>query len=297
MKTNDLYNEVTKQVIAQIKEGVPPWVRPWKDSKVPGIGMIPSNLISGRLYSGSNILLLWLTAHSRAYPNLQFCTYNQVASIGASVRKGEKASHIIFTKHVLRKDEATGDEKGGTIVKGYPVFNVAQLEKVPDKYLEPQQEPTAHAKHDESIAFVRGVGAKFVHGGNKAMYVPSADEIHLPSLSAFRDEAAYWGTCHHELTHWTGSNERLKREFGKRFGDERYAFEELVAELGSAFLCARLGFEPTFRSASYIDNWIKVLGNDNRAILSAASYAGQASDWLWKKSFGEVEERQLEAAE
>jgi antirestriction protein ArdC len=298
MKVNDLYTTVTTEIVRQLEEGTPPWVRPWKDDRRKGVGMIPSNLITGRLYSGGNILLLWLTSQSRGYPSMQYCTYNQVNSIGASVKKGEKASHIIFTKHLLRKDEDSGDEKGGTIVKSYPVFNLAQLDKVPEKYLVEQEQPAEFASHELALKFVRGSGAKFVHGGTRACYVPTTDEIHLPSFSAFSSEDAYWGVCHHELTHWTGHDGRLARTFGKRFGDGAYCMEELVAELGSAFICARLGFEPSFRSASYIESWLKVLKADTRAVFTAASYAGQASDYLWNRSFAEMqEEPQRQAAE
>ncbi len=256
--------------------------------------MIPSNLITGRLYSGGNILLLWLTALQRDYRSMQFCTYHQVNGIGASVKKGEKAAHIIFTKHVTKTDEQTGDEKGSTIVKSYPVFNLAQLDKVPEKYLGPQEEPAQFASHDQAIAFARGIGATFIHGGSRACYVPMTDEIHLPSFSAFVDEPAYWGTTCHEVTHWSGHTDRLGRAFGKRFGDAAYSMEELCAELGSAFLCARLGFAPSFRSASYIDNWLKVLKSDNRAIFTAASYAGQAADYLWNRAFAEDQRQAAE---
>lgn len=300
MKTNDLYTSVTTEIIRMLEAGTPPWVQPWKDDRRKGVGMIPSNLITGRLYSGGNILLLWLTSQARGYPSMQYCTYNQVNGIGATVKKGEKASFIIFTKHVLRSDNESDEKRGGTIVKSYPVFNLAQLEKVPEKYLVPQEEPGEFANHEQALAFVKGSGAKFVHGGSRACYVPTADEIHMPSFSAFQnDEAAYWGVCHHELTHWTGHSDRLGRTFGKRFGDAAYSVEELVAELGSAFICARLGFEPSFRSASYIDSWLKVLKGDNRAVFTAASYAGQASDYLWNRAFAEEkqEEPQREAAE
>ncbi|WP_322884188.1 zincin-like metallopeptidase domain-containing protein [Sinorhizobium medicae] len=295
MKVNDLYASVTTVIVKQLEEGVPPWVRPWKDDRMKGIGMMPSNLLTGRLYSGSNVLLLWLTAMQRDYSSMQFCTYNQVNSINAKVRKGEKATHVIFTKHTVRKDEVSGEDKASTIAKTYPVFHVSQLENVPTQYLEPQQEESKFASHDQAIAFAKGTGAKFVHGGTRACYVPTTDEIHLPSFSAFVDEPAYWGTTCHEVTHWSGHEHRLDRTFGKRFGDAAYSMEELCAELGSAFLCARLGFAPSFRSASYIDSWLKVLKADNRAIFTAASHAGQAADYLWNRAF--AEEQQREAAE
>lgn len=290
MKIKDLYQFVTNTVIAQLQEGVPPWVRPWADERVPGIGMIPSNLITGRLYSGSNILLLWLTATSMGYPNLQFCTYQQVNSIGAKVRKGEKAAHVIFTKHLMNKDEETGQDKASVVVKSYPVFNLSQLEGVPERYLEPQQPDSAEPKNQKATRFVRGTGIKVHHGANKAAYYPARDEIVMPTMGAFENEDAYWGTLNHELTHASGHKDRLARTFGRRFGDQAYAFEELVAELGSAFLCARLGIAGSFRSASYMDSWLKVMIADHRAVFTAASYAGQAADWLWKQAHGDGEQ-------
>jgi antirestriction protein ArdC len=297
MKINELYKGVTATIVAQLEEGVPPWTRPWKDSKLKGVGMIPTNLITGRLYSGGNILLLWLTAHARGYDNLQFCTYNQVNGIGAKVKKGEKSTHVIFTKHVTRKDEESGDEKPGTIVKTYPVFHLSQLENVPDKYLELQQ-PEEDPVGDKRVKlFVGGTGVKVTFGSNKAAYYPVRDEIVMPTVGVFENQDAFTGTLYHELIHATGHKDRLNREFGKRFGDKAYSFEELVAELGSAFLCARFGIQPTFRSAAYIADWLKVLGADNRAVFSAASYAGHASEWLWKKVYAEERQEYKEAAE
>lgn len=295
MKTAELYQSVTDTVIKQLEEGVPPWVRPWKDERRKGVGMIPSNLLTGRLYSGGNILLLWLTAQSREYPSMQFCTYNQVNTIGAQVRKGEKATHVIFTKHVMRKDEETGDEKPGAVVKLYPVFNVSQLDKVPEQYLVPQEQESTPIADFRIKSFAGATGIKVSFGSAKAAYYPARDEIVMPNVGMFESPEAFTGTLMHEKIHGTSHKNRLNRQLGKRFGDEAYSFEEIIAELGSAFLCARFGIEPSFRSASYIQSWLKVLKGDNRAILSAASYAGQASDWLWNKVYHQDERR--EAAE
>ncbi len=287
MKLAKFYQDVTDEVIRQLETGVPPWTRPWHDSKRMGVGMVPSNLVSGRLYSGSNVLLLWMNAVASGYPYLQYCTYNQVNSIGAKVRKGERAAHIIFTKHVLNKDEESGEEKPSTIVKTYPVFNVAQLENLDTKYLEPQKSPDTRSSHVEANQLVSASGVPVVHQGNKAFYSTATDSVTLPPYESFVDDSSYWGVALHELTHATGAKHRLDRRFGKRFGDMDYAAEELVAELGSAFLCARLEFQPSFRSAGYIESWLKVLKSDNRAVFAAASHAGQSSDWLWYRAFPE----------
>lgn len=288
MKTHDLYKTITETVIKQLEEGVPPWVRPWKDDRLHGVGMIPTNLVTGRRYSGGNILLLWMVAHAYGYSNLQFCTFQQANQEGMSVLKGSKSHTVIFTKHTLRKDEDGGDDKPSTIVKAYPVFHISQLDKVPEKYLAPQQTgPEVESEHSQRVILARGCGVTVQHGGNKACYVPSRDEVHMPTMKAFVDEEAYWQTLMHEFTHATAHEKRCGRKLGKRFGDEQYAAEELVAELGSAFICARLDIPAGFRSASYIDNWLKVLKGDSRAIFTAASYAGQAADWLWNKSHPE----------
>lgn len=297
MKINDLYNTVTATVIKQLEDGVPPWVRPWRDERLHGVGMIPTNLVTGRRYSGGNILLLWMNAQAQGYRNLQFCTYQQLNSIGASVKKGERASYVIFTKHIMRKGEGDEEDKPGTIVKTYPVFNLAQLDKVPAEYLSPQPKPEPESGDAGSprVKLARGCGVHVQHGGNRACYIPSKDEVQMPPPSSFVDDEAYWQTLMHEFTHATAHEKRCGRKLGKRFGDEQYAFEELVAELGSAFLCARLDIPAGYRSASYIDNWLKVLKQDNRAIFTAASYAGQGADWLWNTAFHQ--EQKLEAAE
>jgi antirestriction protein ArdC len=297
MKINDLYSSVTAVVIKQLEDGVPPWIRPWRDERIQGVGMIPSNLVSGRRYTGGNILLLWLAAHLNGYSNLQFCTYQQVNSIGATVRKGERATHVIFTKHIMREED--GEQRGQTIVKSYPVFNLSQLDKVAEQYLVPQQAETEGLPENASpsVILARGCRVNIQFGGNQACYIPSKDEVQMPRPSSFVDDEAYWQTLMHELIHATAHEKRCNRKLGKRFGDEQYAFEELVAELGSAFLCARLGIPAGYRSASYLDNWLKVLKQDTRAIFTAASYAGQGADYLWNTAFPKVEEKQLEAAE
>lgn len=288
MKTVDLYNSVTQRVVTELEAGTPPWTKPWREDKLKGVGLLPSNLATGRLYSGSNVLLLWLAATQHGFSSLQFCTYRQANEMGAKVKKGARATHVIFTKHVMREDTETGEEKAGTVVKTYAVFHHSQLEGVPDKYLEPQMPSDREETHAEAVELRESSGVTTIHGANKAAYYPARDEIVMPNLAVFEGEDAYWGTWCHEGIHATGHKSRLDRVYGKRFGDAGYAFEELVAELGSAFLCARLGIAPSFRSASYIAGWLKVLKGDNRAIFSAASYAGHAADWLWKKAFPEA---------
>jgi len=294
MDINKLYKEVTATVIKQLENGVPPWVRPWRDSRIHGVGMIPSNLVTGRLYSGGNVLLLWMAAHQRGYDNLQFCTFKQIQEMGGSVRKGERATHIIFTKHIARKDD---EDKPSTFVKSHAVFHTSQIENLDTKYLHPQQadEGVSVPKNEVAVQFERRTGIPIRHEGNKAFYSPAQDVVVVPAFSAFKDEEGYHGTLCHELVHGSGHASRLNRQYGKRFGDEKYAVEELIAELGSAYFCARLGYAPSFRSSSYLASWLKVLKADNRVIFSAASHAGQAAEWLWNQAH--TDQPSLEAAE
>ena len=286
MKIQDLYASVTAEVIKQLEDGVPPWVRPWKDSKVHGLGSLPSNLLTGRLYSGSNVLLLWMVAAQRGYQHLQYCTYDQANAMGARVRKGEKACHVIFTKRDVKTDE-NGEEKAYTLARAYSVFNLDQLENVPEDKLVPQVVEDDTPTNTRAVAIAKASGITFRHGGSCACYKPTLDIIEMPMLRDFESEDSYFGTLFHEITHATGHRARLNRDLSGRFGDEKYAAEELVAELGSAFTCARLGMQSTFRSASYIASWLKVLRKDNRAIFTASSYAGQAANWMWDAAFAE----------
>lgn len=168
-------------------------------------------------------------------------------------------------------------------MKAYTVFNVEQIEGLPAQY-QPTPAPDVAPLPliEDAEAFFTGTGAVFRHGGNQAFYAPAADFIQLPPPEAFRDAESYAATKAHELTHWTGHKDRMAREFGKRFGDKAYAFEELVAELGSAFLCADLGVTPETREdhASYLAHWLDVLKSDKRAIFTAAAHAQRAADYL-----------------
>lgn len=292
MKVQDLYAAVTKQIIADLESGVPSWVRPWRDSRVPGVGMIPSNLETGRIYSGSNILLLWMAAQQRGFDSLQFCTYQQAQRMGAKVKKSEKATSIIFTKHGSKKDEESGEEKPSTIVKAYAVFNVGQLEGVPDKYLHAQQPLDLEEPRLKVRDLVNAAGIDVRFGYNRACYIPKEDCIQMPAYGAFEDEAAFTSTLMHESVHWTSHAKRLDRKISTRFASPEHAFEELVAEIGAAYVCGRLGYEPHTRSASYLESWLKVLKSDTRAIFTASSYAGHAATYLWELGFGKEETRQ-----
>jgi antirestriction protein ArdC len=215
-------------------------------------------------------------------------TFKQALEFEAHVRKGEQGSLVVYADKIIRSetDATTGEEAERAIpfMKGYTVFNVEQIEGLPEHFYakpDPKGEPVQRIERAES--FFAATRADIVHGGSRACYIVSRDHIHMPCIDCFRDAESYYATLAHEATHWTRHPSRLDREFGrKRWGDEGYAMEELVAELGSAFRSADLELTPEVREdhASYIASWIKVLKDDKRAIFTAASHAQRAVDFL-----------------
>jgi antirestriction protein ArdC len=215
-------------------------------------------------------------------------TFKQALELGGHVRKGEHGSLVVYADRISRteRDEATGEEAEREIpfLKGYTVFNVEQVEGLPQHFYavaEPRLEEVA--RNVQADAFFVATHADIRHGGDRAYYTMAEDRVQMPPFEAFRDAESYYATLAHELTHWTRHPLRLEREFGrKRWGDEGYAMEELVAELGAAFLSADLGLTPEPRAdhAAYIGSWLEVLKNDKRAIFAAASHAQRAADFL-----------------
>lgn len=278
-----LYEEVTARIVALLEQGVKPWQQPWKSVSAKGHALIPTNAATGRGYTGMNVILLWLEANAKGYPSHGWMTFRQANDLGARVRKGEKSCTVIYTKTT---EKEVDDGKGGTelkkvpILKTYHVFNLAQLDDLPPAYLAPVQPMPEDERLDGLRNLVRAAGIKVSYGGREACYMPHRDEVRVPAYGDFVSDDAFASVLLHELVHATGHRERLNRTYGKRFGDEAYAAEELVAEMGSAFLCAHLGFEHERESAAYLDSWLKVMKADARAIFTAASYASRAADWL-----------------
>lgn len=280
----DLYTHVTGSIVRALEQGVRPWLRPWNASN-GGSAALPRRH-NGLPYQGVNVLLLWGEAAARGYGATTWMTYRQAQELGGFVRKGESGSLVVYADRISRsEDDENGEsvERSIPFLKSYTVFNVEQIEGLPEQYRPqppaPISEAPRHAKAEELITATR---ATLRYGGNRAFYAPGPDVIQLPPPPSFRDMESYYGTVLHELTHWTGHSVRCAREFGKRFGSEAYAFEELVAELGSAFLCAELGVTPDVREdhAAYLASWLKVLKNDKRAIFTAAAQAQRAADYL-----------------
>lgn len=281
---SDLYTRVTERVVADLERGARPWLKPWTSGS-PRITRPRRH--NGMPYRGINVLLLWGEAIDRGYGVPLWMTYRQARELGAHVRQGEHGTTVVYADRMVRNetDDAGHDvERVIPFLKAYSVFNVAQIENLPAQYL-PQPEPQTDKLKLLALAeaFIAATGATIRHGGDRAYYSPKLDLIQLPVPEVFRDAESYAATTAHELTHWTAHPSRLNRDFGgQQFGDTGYAREELVAELGSAFLCADLGITPEPREdhASYLAHWIAVLKDDKRAIFAASAHAQKAVDFL-----------------
>jgi len=278
----DVYARVTAQIINAIEQGVGTWRMPWHISG--RYAFSPINVASKKPYRGINTVCLWAAAQAKGYERGEWATYQQWLDKGAQVRKGEKATLVVFWKFAndsgeSQEDGAESSRSRLLFTRGYSVFNAAQVDGYTPKVDAdvPMPERIAHAE-----AFFGAIGASVQHGGNQAFYAPATDHIQMPPFGAFSDNVSYYSTLAHEHTHWTAPTARCDRQLGKRFGDNAYAAEELIAELGAAFTCAHLGLstEPREDHAQYLASWLRVLKADSKAIFTAASKAQHATDWL-----------------
>lgn len=285
----DIYSRITDQIIAHLEKGVKPWTQPWNAAHAAGPVTRPLRF-NGEPYSGINILTLWASAMERSFAAPIWMTFRQARELGGHVRKGEKGSPVVYANSIQRTelDEKSGEDVDVTIpfMKGYTVFNIDQIEDLPAHYYavaDGAVNPDERDAHSE--AFFSALGARILNGGNAAFYRPASDHIQMPMFEAFFDAQGYYATLAHECIHWTRHPSRLDRSFDQqRFGDVGYAKEELVAELGAAFLSADLGLKLEDRQdhAAYIGSWLQVLRDDKRAIFAAAAHAQRAADYLHK---------------
>jgi antirestriction protein ArdC len=282
----DLYTRVTDQIIAQLETGTRPWVQPWQAAHAAGEVSRPQRF-NAAPYRGINVVLLWLAAMQQRFTCPLWMTYRQAAELGGQVRRGEKGSLVVYASSFTRRETADDGEEheyGVPFLKSYSVFNCEQIDGLPARYYakaQPTLQPFERIGRAER--FFAATGADIRHGGGMAYYNSAADYIQMPPLESFRDAESYYATLAHEATHFTKHPSRLARDFGRqRWGDEGYSMEELVAEMGAAFLCADLGITPEVREdhAAYIASWLKVLGNDKRAVFGAAAHAQRAADYL-----------------
>jgi len=296
----NVYSRITNLIVEELEKGVRPWLKPWNAEHAAGRITRPLRH-NGQPYSGINVLTLWTEATAQGFSCPIWMTYKQAQELGAQVRKGEKGSPVVFADRLHRKEtDDNGDEISREIpfLKGYTVFNCEQIDGLPAHYTAPAAPVLDPVQRIEAIEqFFAKTGADIKHGGNRAYYAIQNDYVQMPPFETFRDAESYYATLAHEMTHWTRHEKRLNREFGrKRWGDEGYAAEELVAELGSAFLSADLGLTPEPREdhASYVANWLAVLKNDNRAIFTAAAHAERACGYM--HSLQSKDEKEREAA-
>jgi antirestriction protein ArdC len=252
--------------------------------------MRPVNIASKKAYRGVNVVALWAYAEEFGYSSGTWGTYKQWSEAGAQVRKGEKAAYVVFYKELeFAADAETGDAETATrfFARATPVFAAEQV----DGYQVPVIDPlpaTVITPIEQAEAFVAATGASITYGGSRAFYRPSTDTIQIPPREAFigsptsTPAESFYSTICHELTHWTSAENRCNRQLGKRFGDDAYAIEELVGELGAAFLCAdlRITDEPRADHAQYLASWLSVLKADKKAIFTAASKASEAAAFL-----------------
>jgi antirestriction protein ArdC len=289
-----IYETITAKILAAIEANPGDPIMPWQRGGARPV--LPTNAVTGQDYRGVNILSLWVTALERGYGSGEWATLRQWNEKGACVRKGEKASPIVFYKEFdVTPEDGGGDGDNGNdmgndtgrrrVARGYWVFAAEQVEGYAPATALP---PNPIARIAAAQAYVAGAGARVIVGGAQACYRPSTDTIHMPDEARFFDTdgrtraEAFHAVEFHELVHWAGARPRLDRQLGKRFGDDRYAAEEIIAETGSAFLCARVGIapEPHPDHARYIHHWLSVMKGDSRAIFAAAAKAQEAVSYL-----------------
>ncbi len=271
--------QLVADVVAQLERGTAPWVRPWSTS---GTSDMPHNLDTQRAYHGVNVIQLWMTQTACGYPTAEWCTFNQAKALGATVRKGEHGTAVWFIKPRVTADR---DEDGaerttfrGVTFKQFTVFNRCQIDGLPQ--METLPEPDRFEAIEDAENYLKAINADVRFGGDAAFYSPALDFIACPRPERFVDAAAFYATQLHEHVHWTSHPSRKDRTVGKRFGDDAYAFEELIAELGAAFLTAELRLAGALRHAEYLATWARVLRNDPKALWTAASSASDAVAFL-----------------
>ncbi|WP_018899532.1 zincin-like metallopeptidase domain-containing protein [Rhizobium sp. 2MFCol3.1] len=303
----DIYSRVTDKIIAELDRAVRPWTQPWQSTS-PSQTVTRPLRHNGEPYSGINVLLLWSEAIARGFSSSTWMTYRQALELGEAVRKGETGTTVVFASSIIRTETVEhGDdvERSIPFIKAYTVFNTDQIKGLDGRHQANVDLSDPFDRIGQAGRFFANTGALIRHGGSCAYYAAAKDYIQMPLLDSFVDEASYVAVLSHEMTHWTSAAGRLDRDLSRYAKDRtERAREELIAELGSAFLCADLGITPELEPrpdhASYIDGWLNVLRGDKRAIFQAAAHAQRAADYLHylqpRIITGEDEEDEEEAA-
>ncbi|POF88752.1 ArdC family protein [Pseudomonas putida] len=294
---SDIYLDVTNKIVSALSQGVIPWIKPWTTSGSSADAPFPINAITRRPYAGINIPLLWAEARLRGYRQDRWLTYNQARKAGGHVRKGEQSTLAVLYKPMSKEahdedGQVVLDEQGNVkmvqfaLLRTHCLFNIEQTEGLPneEQHHDEGEDPVAFIDHAPAERLLAASGARIEHRyGDDAFYLPIRDLIQLPTKAQFVDVGSYYATALHELTHWSGHHGRLNREGitgGHAFGSAEYAFEELVAEMGAAFLCALTGTQGELRHEEYLASWLKILKEDKRAIFRASGDAREASEYL-----------------
>jgi antirestriction protein ArdC len=253
--------------------------------------MMPANAVSGRVYSGINVLILWAAGVGGGFSSQRWLTYKQAAAAGGNVRRGEKGTVVCYADRFTPKDEAAKaqgeDREARTIafLKRFTVFNLDQCEGLPEGLVGELALPDPVIAIAEADRIIAATGADFRIGGGEAFYSPGQDYVQVPPQAAFHDPVNWYRTALHELGHYVGGKSRLGRDQSGAFGSVAYAKEELAAEMTAAFTCASLGIQPTVRHSDYIGAWLEAMRADEKAIFRAASAASKGADYLL--AFGE----------
>ncbi|MEO4044916.1 ArdC family protein [Hoeflea sp.] len=297
----DIYARITETIVADLEQGVRPWMKPWSAGGLEGRITRPLRH-TGEPYTGINVLLLWSESIARGFEAPLWMTYRQASQIGAQVRKGETGATVVYASRFTKTEtDSRGDEVERDIpfLKTYTVFNCDQIDGLPEHYYHrPDRiiDPVLRIEHADR--FFENTGAVIRHGGTKAFFASASDHIQMPPFESFRDAESYVAVLSHEATHWTAPAHRVGRDLSRYHKDRsERAREELIAELGSCFLCADLGIvpelEPRPDHASYLHSWLRVLKDDKRAIFQAAAHAQRAVTYLHGLQPAEVvEERE-----
>ncbi len=282
----DVYAEITQKLTAAIEQDPGKPVMPWR--RAGGPLWMPVNALTKKPYNGINVVSLWVAAEAAQFSAPIWATYKQWSELGAQVRKGEKSSLVVFYKEYETDPDPEREDDDGKrrVARASFVFNAAQVEG----YAVPGQPELLGPveRIERTDRFLANTGARVEHGGDRAFYRPSTDTIHMPDEGLFIDTSTmtrsegYYAIRAHETVHWTGAKHRLNREFGKRFGDKAYAAEELVAEIGSAFLASELQITQDVRPdhAQYMGQWLELLKDDSKAVFTAAARAAEAVNHL-----------------
>ena len=291
MKSQEICERITKAVVAELERGVMPWSQPWTVAGSASRPIMPRRH-SGVRYRGINVLILWAETQEAGYRSPYWMTFKQALEYGACVRKGAHGTQIVYANRVTRTEtnaEGEDTERSFAFLKSYTVFNAEQIGGLPERFYVPAPQPVEASETCDwtsfanALAWFEAIPAEVRHSGARAFYMPSADRIEIPDRDKFHRPEAYFSTRGHETVHWTKHETRLARDFGQvRWGDEGYAMEELVAELGAAFIMAEIGLQPEIREdhAPYIASWLKVLKQNSRALLTAAAKASDALEFL-----------------